>query len=430
MNKIIALSLVLILIVLNIITFFPVKAKARTIIVPDYYSTITAAIGNATDGDTIFVRKGLYEEHLLAINKTITLIGEDRTNTIIKNIDILEQYDISTLWAWPSLVAVEIGAKNVKIFNFTIKHADILISVFADGALIADNIFEPTSLGISVSSNNNTIARNSLSGIASEGFIKCSGSYNIITENSMTGQYHGAINIGGSINIVYNNTLGFLEGGIIDVTGYGNTIAKNNLTIMGSLRIGGTGNIACGHIVGSLSTAGSDNTLIANNVLYGVYMGSTVDDASNITFYHNNFYFLPVNVRPTGEKIFEVWSGVHGPILLDNGEEGNYWSDYKGKDMNGDGIGETPYVIHVNDTRNYEFIAPFDISNITITDYYPLMVPFDIDSVSVELPEFETPSFELPQSEPLPMVLIIAGSFTAAVVICAGMIVYLKKFRH
>jgi len=62
------------------------KAETTTIIVPDDYPTITDAIGNATEGDTIFVKKGTYEcpiNQTLVIDKTISLIGEDAKNTII-----------------------------------------------------------------------------------------------------------------------------------------------------------------------------------------------------------------------------------------------------------------------------------------------------------------------------------------------------------
>jgi hypothetical protein len=55
----------------------------NTITVPDDYPTISQAIGNATNGDTIHVKAGTYCEQQILINKTITLIGEDTQNTII-----------------------------------------------------------------------------------------------------------------------------------------------------------------------------------------------------------------------------------------------------------------------------------------------------------------------------------------------------------
>ncbi len=87
--------------------FFSVKSvKAATIIVPDDYSTIQAAINAANSGDTVFVRTGTYSERLV-VNKTISLTGGSRDATI------LNETTIDPL--------ITITANNVKINGFTLK---------------------------------------------------------------------------------------------------------------------------------------------------------------------------------------------------------------------------------------------------------------------------------------------------------------------
>ncbi len=73
---------VLLLSLSTIVQVGDVKAQSKTIVVPTDYSTIQGAINAAGDGDTVFVKRGIYNETLV-LNKTISLIGEDREDTII-----------------------------------------------------------------------------------------------------------------------------------------------------------------------------------------------------------------------------------------------------------------------------------------------------------------------------------------------------------
>jgi len=46
----------------------------------------------------------------------------------------------------------------------------------------------------------------------------------------------------------------------------------------------------------------------------------------------------------------------------DNGTQGNYGSDYDGVDLDGDGIGDTPYMVPPNNRDNYPFMDPLELT--------------------------------------------------------------------
>jgi len=133
-------SLALLLVLVILIAFcryvpFPVNAEPRTIVVPDDYSTIEAAIANANNGDTIFVKEGTYEgsfNQTLMINKAITLYGEDESVSIINLSAPLVQKKIFTFYYMGYLSTIQLNSNNVKITGLTINTLGGEISATGD----------------------------------------------------------------------------------------------------------------------------------------------------------------------------------------------------------------------------------------------------------------------------------------------------------
>jgi len=76
---------------------------------PGNYSSIQDAIDNASSGDTIYVFSGIYHENIL-IDKSINLIGEDKTSTTIDGDG--------------GRRIVTIMSSSVKIMGFTLKNSE------------------------------------------------------------------------------------------------------------------------------------------------------------------------------------------------------------------------------------------------------------------------------------------------------------------
>lgn len=445
MSKGVGLLLVLVLVVSGTVTFLPVKGEYRTIVVPDDYSTIQEAIKAANDGDTIFIKKGTYEgpiNQTLVINKTVSLIGEDAKNTIINLHPPLVPKQLFTLRYMVYSHSINIEANGFKLANLTISGGGgisvtgnrieiignvirIGISVTGNTTQITDNIISSgiysigdctritgnTVQSMDLNGSNQTITQNTITGTATF-LISCVGSNNNIALNNVTGT-GGGVYIKGSHNLIQENvvTTESLEGGL-KVEGDRNTIANNSP--ISFVSVGGTSNIVFGNTIpGNLAVVGNNNIFFLN-YLQGLVLGNRVQDASNNTFYHNNFDFVENEALPAGEKTFTVWEGVKGDNFLDNGREGNFWSDYDGFDWTLDGIGDMPYVIDAKDPCNYHYIADFNIADVVLMDHYPIMAPFDISNVSTK----ET--FRIPWTF---VIISIA-------VIGAGLVVYFKKRKH
>ncbi len=102
------------------------------------------------------------------------------------------------------------------------------------------------------------------------------------------------------------------------------------------------------------------NCDVYNNAEYGIYLRYSDD----VMVHHNNLF----------DNVVNAYDGATNQ--WDDGSEGNYWDDYTGVDGDGNGIGDTPYVIDYNSQDNYPFMNPNEwlpkISDVTITTSDPL----------------------------------------------------------
>ena len=133
------------------------------------YTTIQDAINNASNGDTVYVYNGVYNDHVdyygVYIDKSINLVGENKHNTIID--------------ATGNLIGINVFVGGVNVSGFTVK--------FATGGtgrgIEVDNLGFPFK---NVNIYNNIITQND-NGFRNEVCENCMLYNNIITDNNERG---------------------------------------------------------------------------------------------------------------------------------------------------------------------------------------------------------------------------------------------------
>jgi len=324
----------------------PVKAEPKTWTVDDDgpadFHTIQEAINapETLDGHTIFAEKGTYLENVV-VNKTICLIGEDKGTTCI---DGMQKGHV-----------INVATNGVTITGFTITNSSLASSDSGiylyeiDGCNITQNNIISNNIGVYLewaSSNNisrNNITENSWCGI----YLSYSSNNNVISLNNLEANNWYGIGLlwFSDINDINGNniTKNYYGIGLGDGSSY-NAISRNNIA-NNSIGIG-------------LRDNSNNNTIFGNNIeannQYGVYFYH----ASHNKLYHNNFISNPWQVYDASYMLAGVTPSTN---VWDDGypSGGNYWSNYNGIDSDGDGIGDTPYIIDENNQDSYPLMHPW-----------------------------------------------------------------------
>jgi|YelNatPaOPRAMG01_1025707.scaffolds.fasta_scaffold61531_1 nitrous oxidase accessory protein len=399
-------------------SFSSAKISPSTIVVPDDYPTIQEAVDNATAGDKVFVKNGVYYEQIV-IDKPISLIGEDSQKTVIAG----DRFHYSDS-------AIEVDAGNVTISGFTIRDyfypPAISVGVLGKlpvGVRIVGNNIENNSVGIRPFGQ-----KDPTTGLEQPANLIISG--NNITQNGQ-GIYCDTSNVTISANNITGNGLGIGIADAVNVTITGNTIKSNgisgSLNDSGGLRLTWYGpfyvygnDITDNQGYGVQFDSGCNNSTVHdNNIernLIGINLfnflidGDSTIGSGNIV-YHNNLVdnshqvFIEKEGRYAANFNYTYANGTD-IVSWDNGKEGNYWSDYIAKypnarEIDSSGIGDIPYVIDANNIDNYPIMQPVTTSTVT--------------------PSPPTPS------PPSTLALIVPGVVVVVAVLAVAVLVYWRK---
>ena len=114
------------------------------------YTSIQAAIDNASDGDTVFVYSGMYYE-IVHVVKEISLIGEDRDSTIIN-----AQWQDTPVRIWSSNVTVE----GFTVQNSIVDWYSSGINIYGAHVQVTDCIVKSNDCGFRVTKTDDVLIEN------------------------------------------------------------------------------------------------------------------------------------------------------------------------------------------------------------------------------------------------------------------------------
>ena len=282
-----------------------VRANPSTIVVPDDYPTIQAAVNAAQQGDNITVKEGIYYENIV-VNKSVALIGTFSAQPIIEH-----NFTGAAVW---------IQAPNVIVSGFMIRDSQTGILLdHSNNSQIYGNVLAFNSVGAILNNScNNVISSNMLLSNADGIGIAGSSCNNTIERNDITKGYIGiSVSYSASNNTVIGNSIIGCQYGVqISSTSdnmiSGNTIIANRYGIS---------------ISWSTDITATDNTLIRNtHVGYNVGFGDQgygfyLDHADNCSFHDNKlhlnmigFYYwvcrnctLSGNILKDNDVGFQMW---------------------------------------------------------------------------------------------------------------------------
>jgi len=327
------------------------------------YSTIKEALLSAKDFDTIIIKKGIYNEYDILVDKPLTIIGEDAPV-----IDGQNKGEIITITS--DNVTVD-GLHIVNVgTSYTEDYAAIRV-IKSKNFLIQNLFLERLFFGIYLEkSNDGKVLNNTIHGDATEEYNSGNGiqlwySQNVEIDNNIVSKVRDGIYLEFSHNCTITNNKSFenvrygLHFMFSNDDLYRNNLFQNNgagVAVMFSKRIKMHQNIFKDNwgsaSYGVLLKEINDSELIGNTFESNT-IGINIEGSNRMIYKNNDFVNNGWAIKSRGacytnhfinnNFLYNSFDLSYNSKLNDNKFDQNYWSSYTGYDLDKDGIGDVPY---------------------------------------------------------------------------------------
>lgn len=330
------------------------------------YPTVSAALGAARDGDTVLVEPGVFSERIV-IDKAVVLEGSPGAV-----IDGGRDGDVVTIRASGATVR----GLTVRGSGRRLWRDESGIKVLGHSNVIESNTLQGVLFGIHVwGGNGNVIRANRIEGLAEliehdrgDGIRLYNTNHNVVEHNSIVTPRDGIyVEFASHNRIAFNRIergrIGlhymFSDDNVFEENVFvGNGVAS---AIMYSKRLVVRRNVfakSYGYGAYGLFLKDADSALVEDNLVLANETGLSLDFAVRCTLRGNYVAANEVAARilassrdnvfvdntfvANGDGVY-LSPGRHDQRWDDGQGRGNYWSSYRGYDLNQDGIGDVPY---------------------------------------------------------------------------------------
>ncbi|WP_238857726.1 nitrous oxide reductase family maturation protein NosD [Poritiphilus flavus] len=356
-------SLRIILFTSCFLVVFQMRAKQITVCPSCEVKTIQQGVQQATDFDTILVKKGVYKEFNILIDKPLLLLGEN-----YPQIDGEDQGEIITITS-DDVVVDGLFLVNVGT-SYTRDHAAIRV-IQSERFVIRNVVLERLFFGIYLEkARNGKVINNKIVGDAVEEFNSGNGIQlwyckdievrgNIVerVRDGIYLEFSDRIEI--RDNFSSNNVRYGLHFMFSNDDVYSNNTFKNNgagVAVMFSKRIKMLDNTFAknwGPTSYGLLLKEINDAEIRGNVFEENSTGIALEGSNRINYDANHFLNNGWAVKVRGacysnkftnnNFMYNSFDVSYDGNLNDNLFERNYWSDYTGYDLDDNGLGDVPY---------------------------------------------------------------------------------------
>ncbi len=339
----------------NSTSYTAVTFEPKTILVdndgPADYSTIQAAVDNASSGDTIIVKPGTYTENILVNVPGLTIRSESNPGNVkVKPVDESKSTFI--------IDADSTTITGLKITGASQDFDKSAITLYSNMNNLTGNTIENGCILLGSQRIGNLITENKISNGGGEGIhISCCGfDTNIISNNTISNC---------SIGIYEYDQAADIRNNTITDCGYGIELAQASSVI--------DNNTILNCNVGIILREGCNVDIINNKIMSCDECGIFDQENFGGQQVYNNYLNNTLNVKLGPDEGGNTWNtsltqGMNiagGPYI-----GGNFWAKPDGTgfsqtsvDMDGNGIGDSPYNVSEGEFDYLPLVSPSSSSN-------------------------------------------------------------------